>query len=884
MTLARLENTIEYMLRRIRRGVLGRACFALTLLGSLNGSDPDVFRAELFEGVSTSTENGWSLNGLTPAMTWTTPYLGTAALPPKLSPAGFSLQRRVPFAVRIQGNVNLPLGEYTFQLRSRMKANLYLDGNLLLASDEPKEVPLTPTQIAEKEAVDKKAREEAAQQQADREVREEAALETLADVVAGKNEKARKAVQEELDRVRLEGEPSAAKPPAAVQTKAIAVNIGEGRHSFRLEFKGRQLQREVSVVVSQGSSEARLLGADPGIAFNEKSWASWKTSEVKRISEVTEQTSRPLIVDWEQQWERKHREVAKKAGASSNKTIDMYIDEKLSSAGVTAAPRSSDYEFIRRVYLDAWGLIPSADEVRKFINDKRTDKRNRLISTLLSDDRWAAPWVSYWQDVLAENPVMFGQVPNSTGPFKNWIHRSFVEDRGYDRFATEIILMEGSDEQQGTLGFRESMSNDLPPAEKAFVVSQAFMAANMKCARCHDSPVNQYKQSDLFGIAALLEGHPVIVPATSSVGEVPGRRKPAVKVTSKPGDAIAPSFVFDASRVAPTAGAEGRETREALATWLVHDRRFAEVGVNRIWKRFFGTGLVEPVDNWPRNPKISHPELLHYLADEFESHSFSVRHIEKLILNSNVYQRVRDHALASKRSSENTPLFAAQPIRRMRAEEIVDSLHRTVGREFKSEKMAYAAVDYGFPKRTWQLVTLSNEEDNMILVRPRLQEILTTANVFGWRDQRPDPVTTRNDDPTPLQSLTLANGALMSRLVRLTDASAYTKLASSKLNFPEFCDELMLNTLSRLPSSKERQWLDKKLGASWPDRRVSAVVQTAAKEDRPREFQDMMDAYRQIAEARKEEPATSTLTEVFRKDFESVLWVLLNSPEFIFVP
>jgi hypothetical protein len=143
-----------------------------------------------------------------------------------------------------------------------------------------------------------------------------------------------------------------------------------------------------------------------------------------------------------------------------------------------------------------------------------------------------------------------------------------------------------------------------------------------------------------------------------------------------------------------------------------------------------GTGLVEPIDNWGRNPPVSHPDVLNYLVEQFQASGYSVRRIEELILKSDAYQRKRVPALSAKKS-ERLALFAAQPERRMRAEELVDSLHRAVRREFKSERMSYSSVDYGFPKRTWQLVTLSNEEDNAILVRPLLQEILTTASSFG---------------------------------------------------------------------------------------------------------------------------------------------------------
>lgn len=866
-------------------GTLALLTIAL-LSGQKNSST--LFRAEFYENTAL-TEDAPLSASTRPAMSWTTPHLGVGALPPRLSPAGFTMQRRSPYLMRIEGVSNFAAGDYEIGLRSTMKARLYLDGQLILSSEVPKEIPLTPTQIAEKEAADKQAREEAAKSQADREAREEAAIETLAQISSSKDEKARKAVQEELDRVRNAETLSSTKPPSEMLTATKSLRLSAGQHRLRLEFTGKSLSREVSVILTPQGASPRLLSAKDAtpIAWNVKAWEDWRKADRQRIADVTAAARAPLADAWESSWKKKHDDLRRAhvpAKANVDGGIDRFLDAKMAQETVKPAPLASDHEFARRVYLDAWGLIPTAEELKTFLADKSSSKRATLVAKLLKDDRWADPWVSYWEDVLAENPVMFGQVPNSTGPFKRWIHNTFLNDRGYDRLATELVLMEGVDDQAGTIGFRESMGNDLPPAEKAFVVAQAFMAANMKCARCHDSPVNQYKQRDLFGIAALLEGHAVVVPATSSVGEVPGRRKPAVKVTSKPGDAIPPAFVFDPNQSAPSAGPEGRETREALATWLTQHPRFAEVGVNRIWKRFFGIGLVEPIDSWPRNPKISHPELLAFLAAEFRGSGFSVKHIEKLILTSQAYQRERNRTLAAKNASDGLPLFAAQPIRRMRAEEIVDSLHRSVGREFKSEKMAYGGIDYGYPKRTWQLVTLSNEEDNMILVRPRMQEIITAANVFGWRDQRPDPVSVRNDDPTPLQPLTLANGGLMNRLVRLTDSNAFTRLAYDANSLPAFATQLFHRTLGRDPSPKELGWLDRKLAASWSNRRIdtAALQQDAA--DKPSEFQDMMDAYRQIAEARKPEPATVTLSAEFQKSLESVLWVLFNSPEFLFVP
>ena len=513
--------------------------------------------------------------------------------------------------------------------------------------------------------------------------------------------------------------------------------------------------------------------------------------------------------------------------------------------------------------------------------------QQELRAGRITDDDWADPWVGYWQDLLGENAKVYGGVPHSTGPFKEWIHRSLVEDRGYDRFATELLLMEGTAEQQGTIGFQQSFGSDVPMAEKAHVISQAFMGATMKCARCHDSPLNRYRQRDLFGIAAMLQGEPVAIPETSSVGEVPGRRKPAVPITNKPGDRIPPSFVFDRGRDPARVGPDARAHREALAAWMVSQRRFAQVGVNRVWQRFMGRGLVHPIDDWDPEPQVSHPRLLDFLTEEFIANGYSVRHVQELILKSHAYQRRRDQELAGLRDTSGRHLFAAQGVRRMRAEEIVDSLHLTVRRPFKSERIAYQKVDYGIPERTWQIVSLSNEEDVAVLAKPLLQEIITLAKAFGWRDQRPNPLSVRNDDPHALQPLALANGDLMHRLVKFTDRSYYTELSREAGTLDQYGDRLFLNTLSRLPTEREARWLRNELGALWSRRLVPPELREARKEEAGVEavtVTDSIAAHQYIMRVRQGEPAATALTPAWRRNAEKVLWAVLNSPEFMFLP
>jgi hypothetical protein len=176
----------------------------------------------------------------------------------------------------------------------------------------------------------------------------------------------------------------------------------------------------------------------------------------------------------------------------------------------------------------------------------------------------------------------------------------------------------------------------------------------MKCARCHDAPYHPFAQKDLFSLAAMLDNRPLKLPKSSTVPLGPGGRKALVTISLKPGDSIAPAWPL--GKLIPDelpAGfvRDSRDFRErfaALATSPWNDR-FAQVLVNRLWKRYFGAGLIEPVDDWNDNslgPGATppHPPLLDWLARELVSHDYDLKHVARLILKSDAYQRGADGA------------------------------------------------------------------------------------------------------------------------------------------------------------------------------------------------------------------------------------------------
>ena len=146
---------------------------------------------------------------------------------------------------------------------------------------------------------------------------------------------------------------------------------------------------------------------------------------------------------------------------------------------------------------------------------------------------------------LAENPNLINPTLNNTGPFRWWLHEAFEDNRPFDRFATELILMEGSTHYGGPAGFGIASQNDSPMAAKAHVLAQAFLGMEMKCARCHDAPYHPFTQKDLFSFAAMLNRETIKLPKTSTIpGDPAALQSLLVKVTLKPGEAIPPDWPF----------------------------------------------------------------------------------------------------------------------------------------------------------------------------------------------------------------------------------------------------------------------------------------------------------------------------------------------------
>ncbi len=280
-----------------------------------------------------------------------------------------------------------------------------------------------------------------------------------------------------------------------------------------------------------------------------------------------------------------------------------------------------DSLWLRRLYLDTVGVPPTADELARIVADDRPTKYADAVDRVLSDDRYADHWISFWQDLLAENPNILKPSLNNTGPFRWFLHDSLRDNLPLDRMITELVMLRGSEREGGAAGFGMAADNDAPLAARGYVAMSALLGIQLQCARCHDSPYHSTKQQDLFSIAAMLSRSDVTVPKTSTVSpgffENKGGRQSLIKVTLQPGVPVKPIWPFAEATGAKDSAEldrwlqDPKDSRERLALLMTcsDNQRFPKVMVNHLWKRLFGAGIVEPAHDWEA-AQASDPELL----------------------------------------------------------------------------------------------------------------------------------------------------------------------------------------------------------------------------------------------------------------------------------
>ncbi|MCA9062227.1 MAG: DUF1553 domain-containing protein [Planctomycetaceae bacterium] len=708
--------------------------------------------------------------------------------------------------------------------------------------------------------------------------------------------------------------------PAGDQEVVVPLELSPGDHLFEFEavVGGRNMRLESGeTLVALGDRESGFDLLSPGlvkVGMDERSWRTYTAQHAQLIRRVEQSERVATDSRTADYWQRRHALARQLAGISDDpethpEITPELIDQALASVWKeqTIEPMAlvDDSTFLRRLALSTVGVIPTPAEIRWFESLPAASRRSQAIDRFLSDDRWADHWVSYWQDVLAENPGILKPELNNSGPFRWWIHDSFLDNKPSDRFASELVMMKGSRLGGAPAGFAMATQNDVPLAERALVLSTAFNARQMKCARCHDSPVRPFTQRELFQVAAMINRGPLSVPPTSSVPLGPdGTRSSLITVSIEPGTVIDPEWPFarNHSERSDQSAWNGllqnpEDLREQAALHLTHplSSPFAEVMANRMWAQLFGRGLLDDADDWNTSDSPFH-ELLTSLGRYHIQTDYDFRKLARLILHTQAWQRQ-----AAPADSLIAQLFAGQTTRRLTAEQMVDSLYVAVGKSFDAEMLTLdpegrrpesTFLNLGKPTRAWHFCSMSNERDRPALALPVSQSIIDLLLVFGWRDSRPHPITEREEESTVLQPLTLANGNAGHRLVQLSDGGRITEYCVEAPTAEQLVEQMFLSVLSRRPDTAELGDFTAELQRTFASRIVPGVEPQAqpviirnsvswsnhlnAEATRQKQLQEEA--------ARLGDPPTERLAVDWRLAAEDLLWVLLNSPDFAFMP
>ncbi len=464
--------------------------------------------------------------------------------------------------------------------------------------------------------------------------------------------------------------------------------------------------------------------------------------------------------------------------------IDQHIAKGWVEQKITPAKASDDANFLRRVYLDLIGTIPSYEETKAFLADASADKRTKLIDRLLDDPRYADQQANIWENVLISRSPLNPEASRSRSGFQKWLRGKFASNEPLDRWVKEVLLAEGNSQDQGPPLFYAQFRAQ--PEETAVAVTRIFLGTQLACAQCHDHPSDSWTQRDFYGMAAFF-ARLVMIDAGGGMNNkkfVIGERRtgevlftgPAIE--QKPGmkgEPIYAKFLGGKALIEPPLPKGFQEDKkgavkalpkpdfsrkEKLAEWLAASDNpyFAKAMANRLWGQFLRRGIVHPVDNLSEKNQASHKELLDLLAREFVQHKFDIKWLVRELMNSKTYQ------LSASGGESQPRAFEQMPLRPLRETEMINALHTAVG--FGSD---------GLP------ASLESQ----------------LRRVFG------DAVDGRGEFQASLTERLFVNNSQLFR-------SAITKKQGGlwqRIHFakgPERVDELFLSVLNRVPDADER--------------------------------------------------------------------------------
>ncbi|MFO0949670.1 MAG: DUF1549 domain-containing protein [Isosphaeraceae bacterium] len=516
--------------------------------------------------------------------------------------------------------------------------------------------------------------------------------------------------------------------------------------------------------------------------------------------------------------------------------IDRLIEAKLAQdlPGQDPAAPATDAEFLRRAWLDLAGMIPPPAEARAFLDDTSAYKRQALIDRLLEGPTYARRMQQVFDTMLMERrPDTY--IPS--GPWREFIHRAFAENRPYDALVRQILSADGSDPATRPVA-RFLIERDADPNVLTRDVGRLFLGMDLTCCQCHDHPlIDGYKQQHYYGLYAFFN-RTVLVGGKAADGTIPPGSVAVMgekaegdvsftsvfkkKVTHKTGPRV-----LDGRPVAEASVPKGQEylippdkdgkvrpvpaaSRRALLAGALtspDNPAFARNITNRLWAMMMGRGLVDPVDlHHPENPP-SHPELLDLLATQFVAMKYDLKAFLRELTRTRAYQRSSEPPPDSSPELAEPKHFAVAAVRPTTPEQYAWSLMQAVGYRPAVEAEVRWKLEGADPRMKQILAADAKrqalrepmvEEQVYARLAPHIGEFISYFGGVAGQAQEGAERTSTVD-----QALMLSNGGTLRNW--LAPASGWLVGRLNEQKDPSAAaEELYLSVLSRRPTTEER--------------------------------------------------------------------------------
>jgi hypothetical protein len=548
--------------------------------------------------------------------------------------------------------------------------------------------------------------------------------------------------------------------------------------------------------------------------------------------------------------------------------IDKLVFAKLSSLGL-APVRCSDAVFVRRAYLDIIGTLPTAKEARDFISSPNKNKRRLLIDQLLERDEFADYWAMKWGDILrikAEFPVNLW--PNAAQAYHRWVRASIVENKPYDKFVRGLLTSSGSNFRVGPVNFYRALQNRTPEGT-ATAVALTFMGSRAESwpkdrlagtsvffAQVGYKPTREWKEEHVFWdpflsaeTAAKSEESTSEPPKSNAAKPKPGAAPPAPPappIIKPPLDAVFP----DGTKIHLS---PSRDPREVFADWLITPKNpwFTRNIANRIWAWLLGRGIIHEPDDIRANNPPSNPALLAYLEQELIASHYNLKHLYRLILNSETYQF---SSMPRGNLAQAESQFASYPVRRLEAEVLIDAVNKITG----TTDLYTSPIPEPFTYIPAEKPAIAIADGS--ITSPFLTLFGRSARATGLENER-------DNKPVSAQWLHMLNSSHIQ--TKLNQGAAIKAIFESGQKPERIIEELYLTILSRLPTPAEVARAMEYGKASFAAKPPVAPVAAKGKKSGKGKAAP-------VAKPPKINPVQK------HDDWVDIAWSLINSPEFLY--